>query len=147
MFVIEVEYLLGRAFAGDFRYRARSEWPPHPGRLFSALAAAYFENGADSREKIALEWLEMQAPAHIHAGEAGAGDTPMAFVPTNYPGDGPPVIRGKQPRFFPAQGPSEATVHFIWRDSEPEPRLPTRWTDWRAGPDIWEKRARWCGCE
>jgi CRISPR-associated protein Csb2 len=117
VFAIEVEYLLGRAFAGDFKYRARSEWPPHPGRLFSALAAAYFENGADSREKSALEWLERQLPPHIHAGEAGEGETPMAFVPTNYPGDGPPVTRGKQPRFFPAQGPSEAVVHFVWRDA------------------------------
>ena len=120
MFAIEVEYLLGRAFAGDFKYRARSEWPPHPGRLFSALAAAYFENGADLREKNALEWLEGQKPPHIHAGEAGEGETPMAFVPTNYPGDGPPVIRGKQPRFFPSQGPSEAVVHFVWRDAEPD---------------------------
>ena len=123
MFAIEVEYLLGRSFAGDFKYRARSEWPPHPGRLFSALAAAYFENGADVREKSALEWLEVQTAPHIHAGEAGEGESPMAFVPTNYPGDGPPVIRGKQPRFFPSQGPSEAVVHFVWRDAEPEPGI------------------------
>jgi CRISPR-associated protein Csb2 len=123
VFAIEVEYLLGRSFAGDFKYRARSEWPPHPGRLFSALAAAYFENGANFREKTALEWLEVQKPPHIHAGEAGEGETPMGFVPTNYPGDGPPVIRRKQPRFFPAQGPSEAVVHFVWRDAEPEPEL------------------------
>jgi CRISPR-associated protein Csb2 len=123
VFAIEVEYLLGRAFAGDFNDRARSEWPPHPGRLFSALSAAYFENGTDLREKSALEWLEGQKPPHIHAGEAGEGETPTAFVPTNYPGDGPPVIRRKQPRFFPAQGPSEAVVHFVWRDAEPDPGI------------------------
>ena len=118
MFAIEVEYLLGRVFAGDFKYRARSEWPPHPGRLFSALAAAYFEGGANLGEKDALEWLEEQKPPHIHAGEAGQGEMPLAYVPTNYPGDGPPVTRGKQPRFFPAQGPSDAVVHFVWRDAE-----------------------------
>jgi CRISPR-associated protein Csb2 len=123
VFAIEVEYLLGRAFAGDFKHRELSEWPPHPGRLFSALAAAYFENGADARGRVALEWLETQKPPHIHAGDAGEGETPMAFVPTNYPGDGPPVIRGKQPRYFPAQGPSEAVVHFVWRDAEPGPGI------------------------
>ncbi len=120
MFAFEVEYLLGRAFAGDFMNRAETEWPPHPSRLFSALAAAYFENGATELEKHALEWLEAQAPPHIHAGEPGRGEAPMAFVPTNYPGDGPPVSRGKQPRFFPAQGPSESTVHFIWPESQPQ---------------------------
>ena len=118
MLALEVEYLLGRVFAGSFRDRAEIEWPPHPGRLFSALAAAYFENGNDAREKAALEWLERQGPPHIRAGTAGEAVAVQAFVPTNYPGDGPPVIRGKQPRYFPAQGPSEATVYFIWKNAE-----------------------------
>jgi len=119
VFALEVEYLLGRVFAGDFQNRAESEWPPHPARLFSALAAAYFENGANAREKEALEWLERQSPPHIRAGLAGESQAPVVFVPTNYPGDGPPLLREKQPRFFPAQGPSEATVHFIWPEAEP----------------------------
>jgi len=118
MFAFEVEYLLGRSFAGDFRDRSASEWPPHPGRLYSALAAAYFENGEDAREKAALEWLERQHPPHIRAGDAGEPTLVQAFVPTNYPGDGPPALRGKQPRVFPAQGPSEAVVYFIWPDAE-----------------------------
>src|ERR1035438_1918514 len=117
MFALEVEYLLGRVFAGDFRDRSASEWPPHPGRLFSALAAAYFENGGDLREKSALEWLETQKPPHIHAGEASKGEMPMAYVPANY------LFKGPQPRFFPSQGPSEAVVHFVWRDAEPAPAI------------------------
>ena len=119
MFAFEVEYLLGRAFAGDFQDRSKSEWPPHPSRLFSALGAAYFENGANTREKEALEWLERQSPPSIRAGRAGESETPQAFVPTNYPGDGPPVLRGKQPRYFPAQAPSEATVYFVWPQASP----------------------------
>jgi len=115
---LEVEYLLGRVFAGSFRDREEIEWPPHPGRLFSALAAAYFENGNDPREKAALEWLESQGPPHIRAGTAGEAQSVQAFVPTNYPGDGPPAIRGKQPRYFPSQGPSEATVYFIWKNAD-----------------------------
>ena len=123
MFAFEVEYLLGRAFAGDFQDRSQSEWPPHPSRLFSALAAAYFENGTNTREKEALEWLERQSPPFVRAGSAGESETPQAFVPTNYPGDGPPALRGKQPRYFPAQGPSEATVYFIWPEASPAPEI------------------------
>jgi CRISPR-associated protein Csb2 len=118
MLALEVEYLLGRSFAGGFRDRTHSEWPPHPGRLFSALAAAYFENGEQPREREALEWLERQPPPSIHAGVPGVGATPMGYVPTNYPGANVPVLREKQPRFFPAQAPSEPTVHFIW-DADP----------------------------
>ncbi len=114
MFAFEVEYLLGRSFAGDFRDRTESEWPPHPGRLYSALAAAYFENGEDAGERAALEWLEAAGPPHIRAAEAGEAARTQAFVPTNYPGDGPPVERGRQPRYFPAQAPAEATVYFVW---------------------------------
>ena len=119
MFAFEVDYLLGRSFAGDFGDRSASEWPAHSGRLFSALAASYFESGASPVEKAALEWLERQAPPHLNAGEAGQGEAPVAYVPTNYQGDLPPVLRKKQPRYFPAQGPSEAQIYFIWPDAEP----------------------------
>ena len=121
MFAFEVEYLLGRAFAGDFRERSRPEWPPHPARLFSALASAFFENGADGGEKRALEWLEKEGPPFIRAGAAGDPVRTMAYVPTNYPGDTVPVLRNKQPRFFPAQGPAEATAYFVWPQAKADP--------------------------
>ena len=119
MFALEVEYLLGRSFAGQFRDRSASEWPPHPGRLFSALASAYFENGSNTKERQALEWLERQRPPLIRAGDPGDANRVQAFVPTNYIGDGPPVSRGKQPRYFPAQAPSDAVVHFVWTEALP----------------------------
>lgn len=123
MFSFEVEYLLGRVFAGDFRDRAEPEWPPHPARLFSALAAAYFEHGKTEREMVALEWLERQQPPQIRAGSEGEPVMTTAFVPTNYPGDTVPALRGKQPRRFPAQAPSEATVYFIWPEASPDTEL------------------------
>lgn len=125
MFAIEVEYLLSRSFAGDFRNRDESEWPPHPARLFSALAAAYFENGTPDRERRALEWLENQPAPLLHAGEAGDAVPTEAFVPANYVkhGDYLPAVRNKQPRTFPAQGPADPVVHFIWPTSEPEPDI------------------------
>lgn len=119
MFALEVEYLLGRVFAGDFRDRSEPEWPPHPARLFSALAAAHFEGGQNPEERQALEWLESQDPPAIRAGEPGESVPTLAYVPTNYPGDPPPVLRTRQPRYFPAQAPSEARVYFIWPGSQP----------------------------
>ena len=123
MFALEVEYLLGRSFAGDFRDRSEPEWPPDPGRLFSALAASFFENGMDPAERGALEWLEKQGPPGIRAGTAGEPVKTVAFVPTNYPGDAVPALRGKQPRVFAAQSPSEPLVYFVWPDSDPVPEV------------------------
>jgi CRISPR-associated protein Csb2 len=123
VFAFEVEYLLGRAFAGDFRDRSEPEWPPHPSRLFSALAAAYFENGAAEAERRALAWLERQSPPQIRAGAPGEPVLTTAYVPPNYPNDPIPALRSKQPRYFPAQGPSEATVYFVWPEAQPEPEL------------------------
>ncbi len=123
MFALEVEYLLGRAFAGSFRDRSEPEWPPHPARLFSALAAAYFENGESQDERKALQWLEEQGPPYIRAGSPGEPVATTVYVPTNYPGDTVPALRKKQPRFFPAQGPSEAIVYFIWPDAHPAPDI------------------------
>lgn len=123
MFAFEVEYLLGRVFAGGFLNRSEPEWPPHPSRLYTALASAYFEAKGNDEERQALEWLEKQPPPLLRAGRAGQPVETTAFVPTNYPGDGPPATRGKQPRIFPAQGPSETTAHFIWVHAEPEPRV------------------------
>ena len=45
MLTLEVEFLLGRYAAADFRDREQPEWPPHPARLFSALVAAAYESG------------------------------------------------------------------------------------------------------
>jgi CRISPR-associated protein Csb2 len=121
MFALEVEYLLGRSFAGDFRDRSEPEWPPAPDRLFCALAAAYFENGMGARERQALEWLESQGPPAVHAGTPGEPVSTIAYVPTNYPGDSVPALRGKQPRVFPVQSPSEPIVYFVWPEGSPSP--------------------------
>jgi CRISPR-associated protein Csb2 len=134
----EVEYLLKRVYAGDFRDRADSEWPPHFARLFSALAAAYFEGGQDAREQKAVQWLEHQGPPHIHAARRGTPSTITAFVPTNYPGDSIPELRGKQPRAFPAQAPAEAIAYFVWPDARPDP-------DTRAALDELAARTAYLG--
>jgi CRISPR-associated protein Csb2 len=120
---IEVEYLLNRVYAGDFQERGRPEWPPHPARLYSALVSAHFETGPSDATRSALEWLERQPAPGIYASKAEESADVTSFVPTNYPGDGPTVVRGKQPRRFPSVTPHEASAFFIWPDASPPPEV------------------------
>ena len=46
--ILGIRYLTGYAVATDLAQR-RAEWPPHPARIFMAMAAAHFETGADPR--------------------------------------------------------------------------------------------------
>ena len=123
MLAIEVEYLLGRAFASDFRDQEEPEWPPHPDRLFSALIAAHHDTFGTDTERQALSWFQRLDPPQVSAGEAGNGNRVVTFVPTNYAGASGsthPDQRGKQPRAFPMQGPSSPVVYFIWPNAEPD---------------------------
>ncbi|WP_437571107.1 type I-G CRISPR-associated protein Csb2 [Sorangium sp. So ce542] len=84
MLAIEVALLTGRYVATTVDDRSRAEWPPHPARLFSALAAAHFEALNPSKEeRAALEWLERQGAPEITAPEAAARDVLTVFVPVN----------------------------------------------------------------
>ena len=80
---IEVNFLTGRYVATCFNDRQKSEWPPHPARLFSALVAAWAEDGSDADERLALEWLEAQEPPAIAASEAVPRSIVSHFVPVN----------------------------------------------------------------
>ena len=123
MLAIEVEYLLGRVFAADFRDQEESEWPPHPDRLFSALVAAHHDTFGTEPERTALAWFQRLSPPEVAAGLKGVSDPVVTFVPTNYAGKSGsthPEQRGKQPRTFPVQGPSSPIVHFVWPDAQPD---------------------------
>lgn len=139
-FVVGVRYLCGRAVATHVMDRERAEWPPHPDRLFMALAAAYFEAGGNSGEREALEWLEAQPPPVVIATECQFQDSPNVYVPVNDIAvprlrRGAPVRpsqvedamkllpehRPRQPRTFPAAVPVRDTVYFIW-EKQPEQR-------------------------
>ena len=84
-FAIEVNFLTGRYVATYHNDRQRGEWPPHPARLFSALVASWAEDGGDSTEREALEWLEIQGPPRIDASEAVPRSVVSHFVPVNDP--------------------------------------------------------------
>lgn len=71
MFAILVELLTGRYAAMAYNDRDAAEWPPHPGRLFSALVAVRADHADDDplgqAELEALRWLETQVPPEILA--------------------------------------------------------------------------------
>ena len=124
MLALEVEFLLGRYSATDYRDRDRPEWPPHPGRLFSALVSGAGQAGLGESAQAALLWLEAQPPHRIAASEAAPQAAVTAFVPVNDPvADYLPDRAEKQPRSFPSVVPERPTVHFVWPDSRPDVTL------------------------
>jgi CRISPR-associated protein Csb2 len=131
MLALEVEFLLGRYAATDFRDRDKAEWPPHPARLFSALVAAAYESGLGESARAALLWLESQPPPCIAADKEPGRQTPVTvYVPVNDPGDDLlPQRAERQPRAFPSVLPAVETpgarprVHFIWAEANPDSLL------------------------
>lgn len=90
MFGLGIHYLNGWAMAAaDGARKEIAEWPPHPDRVFMALAAAWFETGKDKAEGDALSWLEELAPPEIAASEAFQRHaikekrSPVSYVPIN----------------------------------------------------------------
>ena len=69
-FSLVIEYLTGYAVATDPANREQAEWPPHPARVFMALAAAHFEtDGSPAAQRDAMNgWRARSAgrdgPAH-----------------------------------------------------------------------------------
>lgn len=83
-FCIEVNFLTGRYVATFHNDRQRSEWPPHPARLFSTLVATWADaDEPDVTEREALEWLEAKGPPAIAASEAVPRSVVSHFVPVN----------------------------------------------------------------
>jgi CRISPR-associated protein Csb2 len=54
MIAVGIRYLTGWSMATDSADRQRAEWPPHPDRVFMALAAAHFETDGEDNERAAL---------------------------------------------------------------------------------------------
>ena len=130
------EYLTGYSVATDPTDRSRAEWPPHPGRVFLAMAAAWFETHpeADATEEEVrfyeaegrgLRWLETLAdpqlvlPSGVSTSERTAT---TAYVPVN---DGagpssatlqsvPALTRNKQARMFPRRYVGDAPSFLHW---------------------------------
>ena len=88
MLVLAIRYLNGWAMAAaDGAEKKRAEWPPHPSRVFMAMAAAWFETGEDPAEGDALRWLEAEPPPDIACTDAAmrlsANRPTISYVPVN----------------------------------------------------------------
>jgi CRISPR-associated protein Csb2 len=145
MIAMGIRYLCGYAVASAPASRQRAEWPPHPGRVYIALAAAHFETGADTTERRALEWLEERRAPALRASDALSRSVVSSYVPVNdveisdalrrrlrEAGGRPasdaevksgvgvlPEVRPKQPRTFPRVWPLEDTVYLVWEENPP----------------------------
>jgi CRISPR-associated protein Csb2 len=133
MLAFGIRYLNGFVAARAAPDDLEAEWPPHPGRVFMALAAAHFQSGADPGEREALLWLqslqkddEPAAPL-IVASEAVQRAVVTHFVPVNDKA-GPskamlqsaPLTRERQPRSFTRAWLNDDIVYMAWLDAQPD---------------------------
>ncbi len=135
-FALGIHYLTGYSVAAT-RPDGEPEWPPHPARVFMAMAAAHFEAPGDplasseaafqrscEQEREALQWFEsLGEQPLICASDADARPALTCFVPVNdHPvGKKPGALqsvpgwrRSKQPRTFPRVRPHDDRVFFVW---------------------------------
>ena len=129
-FAIAIEYLAGYAVASDHANRELPEWPPHPARVFMALAAAHFETDDSSEnkhaERAALEWLAALAPPSLALPPqanpmfASPRQSLTVYVPVNdATGLGVlPTRRSRQPRMFPRVFVGEEPIRLVWTMDE-----------------------------
>ena len=134
MFALGLRYLNGWSMAAaDGALKSQAEWPPHPDRVFLALAAAWFETGEDAAEGEVLRWLEGLPPPAIAASDASRRTPVASYVPVNDDGHkvGSPKTavaklkkeglaylpehRPRQPRGFPVAVPHDPTVRLVWQ--------------------------------
>ncbi len=141
MLALGINYLNNWVMAAaDGAKKEHAEWPPHPDRVFSALAAAWFETGEDPSEGEALRWLETLDPPAISASDAAIRRAskhdipPLSFVPVNDTAS--PIFkkgnkekaaqvmgslsigRIRKERRFPAAIPYDPLVYFVWPNAE-----------------------------
>lgn len=142
MFAFGIKYLNGFVAATKSDDLGRTEWPPHPGRVFMALVAAHFETGGDPVERAALQWLEELededgrplAPSLV-APEIQERVVVKQYVPVNDSAAGSErkgkevkvfqeigcsgLRRNRQDRQFTRAWLERDTVYLIWSDIEP----------------------------
>lgn len=123
MLALEIELLTG-VYRASLPDRGGAEWPPHPERVFSALAQAWGDGGRDPVERAALEWLEaLPAPAIAASDMADTHErsAPTVFVPPNdVRGDDVTVLpdrRRRHDRTFRVAAPADPVVKLIWQEA------------------------------
>ena len=131
---VHLRFVTNRCVATQVNDRERPEWPPHPGRVYMALVAAYFETDGteeeESAERTALKWLEGLSPPRINCVESDERSPVTYYVPVNdrpSPNkvmlqSAPGMPRSRQSRSFPTVIPrrdalvqeTDPDVSLIW---------------------------------
>lgn len=128
MWSISVEFLRGVCVATADSDLTAAEWPPHPARLFMAIAASYFEtreqpeSDRDVLRRAALQWLESQSPPTLYASNAYQRRILPVFVPVNDSVKADQLLadkRSRQPRYFPASLPHVSVLHYVYIETPP----------------------------
>ena len=127
MLTLGIRYLNGWVMATHPANREIPEWPPHPDRVFMALAAAHFETDGDVAERQILEWIEALGPPTLDCSGADYRTTVTTFVPVNDSASpiskkGKPLMesqsmavgRDRQARQFPVAVPQSDEVRLSW---------------------------------
>lgn len=125
MFALGIRYLNGWVVATQVTNRNQVEWPPHPGRVFMALAAAHFQNGACEEEQKALKWLESLDAPEVFAADCRERPTVTSYVPVNDKPilhnkkgmplqSAPGITRDRQARTFARAWLEDENVFLVW---------------------------------
>lgn len=119
---ISIRFITDRCVTTHVSSRDEAEWPPHPGRIFMAMAAAFFETeGSESekqKEREALDWLATLGAPSLWQAPVSDRSAYTCYVPVNdnpKPNkamlqSAPGLPRSRQPRTFPTVIP-EGDVH------------------------------------
>lgn len=139
---IHIRFISSRCVATRVDAREQPEWPPHPGRLYMAMVAAYFETDGLDDEKVGerrtLEWLAALPAPHIHSRESVERSSVTYYVPVNdtpQPNmamlqSAPGMPRSRQSRAFPTVIPNRP---FVPDDFDPDVTF-----EWPGAPDLLE---------
>ncbi|QDT36038.1 type I-G CRISPR-associated protein Csb2 [Stratiformator vulcanicus] len=134
------EYLTGYAVATDPTNRDQAEWPPHPARVFMALAAAWFETepGVDAdeiarqdyaAEADVLRVIERLGEPELHLPRVDAASERSivtVYVPVNDKAGPsaatiqatPAMTRSRQPRTFPRRYVGSEPCRLHWAEAD-----------------------------
>jgi CRISPR-associated protein Csb2 len=124
-FSLVIEYLTGYAVATDSANRERAEWPPHPARVFMALAAAHFETDPmNQSQRDALEWLAaLDPPPSVTVPFHTPCEVQAVYVPVNDQSAGEALLkRSRQPRFFPRVHIGSEPLRQTWNLQDDPPQ-------------------------
>lgn len=154
MFALGIRYLNGWVAATQVNDFDQVEWPPHPGRIFMAMAAAHFQESAPEAEQKALEWLESLDAPEVFASDCRERPTVTSFVPVNPRLVDEKEARAKEKRNKKRPPPPLQSAHGFIRTRQPRTfarawleneNVFLVWPHDNATPEIAESLAKICG--